>query len=267
MMNQTIKELKLGFIGFGNMAQAMADGFLRSGILCPDQIYACARNWEKLCDNTGKRGMHACRSAEELVKTADLVVVAVKPYQIKEVLEPIREILKGKIVLSVAAGCPFSLYETLLLPGTEHISTIPNTPVSICEGIFVCENRHSLSDTSLELVTELLSALGLVQMVETSQLSIAGTICGCGPAFVSIFMEAMADAAVMHGIPRAAAYAMVSQMTAGTGKLQLASGQHPGVMKDAVCSPGGTTIIGVAELERAGLRSAVIQAVNAIERR
>lgn len=90
--------------------------------------------------------------------------------------------------------------------------------------------------------------------MDTALLGISSTVCGCGPAFVAMFMEALADGAVKHGVPRADAYRMVSQMVAGTGKLQLATGQHPGVMKDAVCSPGGTTIVGVAELEHKGLR-------------
>lgn len=262
-----ISELKVGFIGFGNMAQAMAQGLTSQGALQPGQIYACAKNWDKLCRNTEEKGMHACRDASELVAAVDLVVIAVKPYMIPEVLAPIREQLRDKLVLSVAAGYPFEKYEPLLPEGTHHISSVPNTPVSIGEGIFVCENRHSLTEEELALVKELLGYLGLVELVDTKLLSIAGTICGCGPAFVSMFMEAMADAAVLHGIPRAAAYEMVAQMTAGTGKLMRASGMHPGAMKDAVCSPGGTTIVGVAALERKGLRSAVIDAVDAIERR
>ena len=101
--------------------------------------------------------------------------------------------------------------------------------------------------------------------VDTPLLGVAGTVCGCGPAFAAMFVEALADAAVMHGIPRADAYRMASQMIVGTGKLQLASGTHPGAMKDAVCSPGGTTIRGVAELERRGFRGSVIVSVDAIE--
>ena len=99
-----MSELKVGFIGFGNMAQAMAEGFLRTGALKPEQVYACARNWEKLCRNTEERGMHACRDAKEVADSADLVILAVKPYMIQEVTAPIREKLKDKIVVAVAAG-------------------------------------------------------------------------------------------------------------------------------------------------------------------
>ena len=114
-------------------------------------------------------------------------------------------------------------------------------------------------------VQELFGHLGLVQPVESRLLGIAGTLSGCGPAFVSMFIEALGDAGVKHGLPRAMAYRLAGQMVAGTGRMQVETGAHPGAMKDAVCSPGGTTIVGVAELERGGMRAAVINAVDAIQ--
>jgi len=194
-----------------------------------------------------------------------VVVVAVKPYQVEAVLAPVKGMLAGKVVVSVAAGMTFDRYEEILAPGTHHLSTIPNTPVAVCEGIVVCERRHSLSEAEWQSVQALLSHVGLVIPVDTAQLGIAGTVCGCGPAFVAMFIEALADAAVKHGIVRADAYRMASQMVVGTGKLQLATGQHPAMMKDAVCSPGGTTIVGVGELERKRFRGAVIDAIDAIQ--
>ena len=205
-----------------------------------------------------------CR-ADWLAEFADMVIVAVKPHQVEAVLSPVKELLAGKIVVSVAAGMTFGKYETILAPGTHHLSTVPNTPVAVGEGIVVCERLHSLSDAEWKETERLFSHVGLVMQVDTPLLGLAGTICGCGPAFVAMFIEALADAAVKHGIARADAYRMVSQMVVGTGKLQLATGQHPGAMKDAVCSPGGTTIVGVAELERKGFRGAVIDAVDAIQ--
>lgn len=257
----------VGFIGFGNMAQALAAGFVRTGALNPKQIVACARDREKLRRNTEPQGYSAFRTADEVVVAADLVIVAVKPYQVEAVLTPLRKALSAKIVVSVVAGYQFEEYERLLEQGTHHLSTIPNTPVSVGAGIIVCERQHSLSDAEYAEVSELLSHVGLVQAVDTAQMGIAGTICGCGPAFVCLFIEALADAAVKHGIARADAYRMAGCMVAGTGRLQVETGVHPAVLKDAVCSPGGTTIIGVAELERKGLRGAVIDAVDAIQER
>ena len=235
---------KIGFIGFGNMAQAMAQGLIRTGALKPEQICACARHWDKLKANTEPSGMQPLPTAKDVA---------------------IRNILKEKLVVSVAAGWNFEKFENVLIPGTRLICTIPNTPVSVGEGIIVCESRHSLSEEDYRAFEELFSSIAVVQPVETSQLSVAGTLSGCGPAFASMFIEALADGAVKHGLPRAAAYRLASQMIAGTGKLQLQTGAHPGAMKDAVCSPGGTTIVGVSALEEKGFRAAVIDAIDAIE--
>lgn len=259
--------IKIGFIGYGNMAQALADGMLRKGALKPEQIFACAKNWDKLCRNARPKGIQPCRDAGEVARLSDIVVVAVKPYLIEEVITPIRELLRDKVVLSVAAGYLFDRYEELLLPGTHHLSTMPNTPVAVGEGIILCEDRHSLTEEEYRSVTELFSQIAVVEAVDAKHMGIAGTISGCGPAYAAMFMEALADAAVLHGLPRATAYRLASQMIAGAGKLQLQTGLHPGAMKDAVCSPGGTTIVGVAALERGGFRSAVIEAVDAIQKK
>ena len=256
---------KIGFLGFGNMAQAMAGGFVRSGAVQPGDIGACARDRAKLRSNTEPQGFRAFDDAAAVAEFADLVVVAVKPYQVEAVLAPVRELLAKKIVVSVAAGVTFDDCERMLAPGTHHLSIVPNTPVSVCEGIVVCERRHSLSDGEWRQVEALFSKIGLVLPMDTALLGISSAVCGCGPAFVAMFIEALGDAAVKHGVARADAYRMASQMIVGTGKLQLASGQHPGAMKDAVCSPGGTTIAGVAELERKGFRGAVIDAIDAIQ--
>lgn len=259
------ENIKIGFIGFGNMAQAMADGFILKDSVKRENIYASAKNWNKLCKNTEARGINPCSTSYEVAENSDIVVIAVKPYMVDTVIEPIKEILKGKIVVSVAAGCLFDKYENILLPGTAHISTIPSVPVSVGEGIIIAESRHSLSESQYETVKGLFSDIGLFQPVESSQLSIAGTLSGCGPAFAAMFIEALSDAAVKHGLARDVSYKLASQMIMGTGKLQIETGKHPGQIKDSVCSPGGTTIVGVAALERNGFRNAVIEALDDIE--
>ncbi len=264
---KTISIMNIGFIGFGNMGQGLARGLLRTGAVSATQIGASARDRAKLQRNTEPYGFRAFDSSADTVRFADVVIVAVKPYQVEAVVAPLRELLASKIVVSVAAGVTFDDYERMLAPGTAHLSTVPNTPVAVGEGIIACERRHSLSATQWQAFEELFSHVGLVLPVDTPLLGLAGTICGCGPAFVAMFIEALADAGVKHGLARADAYRMVSQMIVGTGRLQLETGEHPGVMKDAVCSPGGTTIVGVAELERKGFRGAVIDAIDAIQRK
>lgn len=255
---------KIGFIGFGNMASALADGFIASDKVPAEHLYACAGHFDALKTRAEARGMHAVEDAAALVDAADLVVIAIKPVIIERVLAPLAGALANKPMISVAAGWDCAAYENLL-PGTRHLSTVPNTPVSIGEGVIACEREHTLTADEHALAGELLGSVGTVVEVESRLLSVAGTVGGCGPAFIAMVIEALGDVAVKHGIPRAAAYEMVSQMVAGTAKLQLATGAHPGAMKDAVCSPGGTTIKGVAELEACGLRSAFIRAIDAIE--
>ena len=259
--------MRLGFIGFGNMAQALANGLIYKNAIKAEQIYACAKNWDKLCSNTIPRGFIPCRDSSELVDNVDMVIIAVKPYLVKEVITSIKEKLVDKIVISVVVNYPFDQYEEILLPNTHHLSTLPNTPVSVGEGIILCENKNSLTVEEYESFVNLFSQIALIEKIETKNLGIAGTISGCGPAFTSMFIEALSDAAVMHGLSRDMSYKLASQMVVGTGKLQLSTNTHPGIMKDAVCSPGGTTIVGVTTLERKGLRSSVIDAIDAIQRK
>ena len=230
--------MKIGFVGFGNMASAMADGWIAAGVAASDMC-ACAGRYDALVERCEARGMVACHDAAEVVAASDIVVAAVKPYMIEKVFAPLKDALAKKVVLSVAWTWDSAKWEQVL-PGVAHISTVPNTPVSVGEGVIACEKASTLS-----------------------LLFVGGTVGGCAPAFVAMAIEALGDAAVKHGIPRADAYRIVSQMVLGTAKLQLSTGQHPAAMKDAVCSPGGATIKGVVALEDAGMRSALVKAIDA----
>ena len=253
--------MKIGFVGFGNMASAMADGWMAAGVPAADMC-ACAGRFEALQERCAQRGMTACHDAAEVVAASDIVVAAVKPYLIERVFAPVAEALKGKVILSVAWGWDNARWEQAL-PGTAHISTVPNTPVSVNEGVIATEKVSTLTEAQRAEVLGLLSKLGQVVELDSSLLFVGGTVGGCAPAFVAMAIEALGDAAVKHGIPRADAYKIVSQMMLGTAKLQLETGQHPAAMKDAVCSPGGATIKGVVALEDAGLRSALVKAIDA----
>lgn len=259
------RDITLGFIGFGNMARAMAQGLVGAGALPGDRIYACAAHFDKLQANAAELGAHACETPLEVAQASDFVVVAVKPHLVAQVLEPVRDALAGKAVISVAAGCGFDFYEGVLAPGTRHLSTIPNTPIAVGAGVIACEQRHSLSEDELATFEGLFSQVALIEWVDGKLLSTASSIAGCGPAFAAMFLEALGDAGVKHGLPRASAYRLAAQMMMGTAKLHLETGEHPGAMKDAVCSPGGTTIKGVASLEKDAFRGAVVNAIDAIQ--
>ena len=245
--------MKIGFVGFGNMASAMADGWIAAGVAASDMC-ACAGHYDALVERCEARGMVACRDAAEVVAASDIVVAAVKPYMIEKVFAPLKETLADKVVLSVAWTWDSAKWEQVL-PGVAHISTVPNTPVSVGEGVIACEKASTLSDEQRATVLGLLGKLGTVVELDSSLLFVGGT--------VAMAIEALGDAAVRHGIPRADAYRIVSQMVLGTAKLQLTTGQHPAAMKDAVCSPGGATIKGVVALEDAGMRSALVKAIDA----
>ena len=254
---------RIGFIGFGNMAQAMAKGLVEHAGFDGGRITACAAHFDKLQASCAALGATPVHTAAEVAEASDLVIVAVKPYMVADVLTPAREALAGKAVVSVAAGLLFDFYEDLLGAGSHHLSTIPNTPIAVGCGVIACEQKHSLNDDEWETFAGLFGGIALIEPVAGHLLSTASAVAGCGPAFAAMFLESLADGGVKNGLPRATAYRLAAQMMAGTAQLHLATGTHPGAMKDAVCSPGGTTIKGVAALEAAGLRNALISAVDA----
>lgn len=258
--------MNIGCIGFGNMAQAIVKGLVQKGDVDPSSIHVCAAHFDKCKENAQKYGVHAYASSQEVVKHADMVILAVKPYQLQKVVKPIRSLLKDKLVVSIAAGCLFDFYEEILETGTHHISAIPNTPVAIGQGIFVTEQKHSLTPKELDQFQGLFKKIALLEMVDSAHVSIAGTIAGCAPAYTAMYLEALGDAGVKHGLKREQAYALAAQMITGTGALYLANKEHPGAMKDAVCSPAGTTIKGVASLEKNAFRGIVIEAIDEVEK-
>ncbi len=256
--------VKIGFIGYGNMGSAVAQGLLLANAVKPEQIFATARNYEKLCTNAAETGIHPCRVIGDLIDVCDIIFIAVKPYQVKDVMAPFKDHLQEKIIISLAANTYHQQLEEYM-PGSHHLATVPNTPVSVCEGIFTCEETSTLTANEKEFVQKLLEKLGLVLWVDTDHMNIASTISGCSPAFAAMFIEALGDAGCKHGLTRDTAYQLAAQMLAGTGKMAIESGKHPAQMKDAVCSPGGTTIVGVSALEKNGFRFAVIDAIDQIQ--
>lgn len=258
-MKQTI-----GFIGFGNMAQAIVQGLLSKKVVSVDQIWTCAEHYDTLAQRAARYGVHACQNAADVCAQADVIVLAVKPARLEEAMEGTLDLLEEKMIICLAAGKPFAAVENLL-PGTCHISIMPNTPISTGQGIVIAETENSLNDAQKELFTELFSPIALIEPANPAQFSIAGTIAGCTPAFAAMFIEALADAGVRYGLTRSMAYALAAKALEGTGALYFAQQGNPASMKDAVCSPGGTTIKGVCALEKNGFRHAVISAIEAIE--
>lgn len=256
------KMVRIGFIGFGNMATAMAKGFIQAG--ADVEIAACAKHYDALKNRCESLHVFASETVAECISRSDLIIIAIKPHLIESVIGSVRTLLASKMVVSVAAGWTYDRYESIL-HDCHHVSMIPNLPVCIGKGVMVTEKKHSLTDKQYTVFESLFSSLGHIEWIDTSLLSVAGTVAGCGPAFVSMFIESLADAGVKYGLPRKTAYALASSMLEGTAAYQRALDLHPGVLKDGVCSPGGTTIKGICALEENGFRHAVISAIDAIE--
>ena len=273
----------LGFIGMGNMAQALCAGFVSSGKISADKIFAYAPNQQKLNDNAKKFGFIPCASLKELVEKCDTFIIACKPYQIEDVLSQIKADLSGKALISIAAGWNFERYSKIINTNrpanTEYNHTnidnirvqfvMPNTPAMVKEGVMLFEKTNSRGCLSLELqersqIMDLFSSVGIVEELADNLMGIGMSVTGCAPAFVDLFIESYADAAVKYGMSRSTAYKLVSQMVMGSAKLARDLCEHPGVLKDKVCSPGGTTIRGVVQLEKDGFRGTCINSIDAI---
>ncbi len=256
--------MKLGFIGMGNMAKALASGFVATGAVLAENITAYAPNQQKLAANAAEIGFCPARTALEAVEGADFLIMACKPAQVESVVRVLGEALENKAILSVALGFDLARYEAILPKSTRVQFVMPNTPAAVSEGVFLFEAATSLTVPELAKAKALFESVGTVITLSSQQMGIGGAIAGCGPAFVDMMIEAFADAGVRYGLTREQALGMTSQMVLGAAKLQLVTGKHPGELKDAVCSPGGSTIRGVTALEKAGYRAVFISAIDAI---
>ncbi len=255
---------KIGFIGMGNMAAAIVQGIVGKGAIEGSRVLTYDHHPEKMQAMADDYGIGICGSEEELVEASDAVVIAIKPYYIGAFLERQKERLKGKAVLSLAAGWTYEKFAAVLDPSTRILCIMPNTPALVGEGVLLLEQTHSLEQEEYVYVKKLMSAIGMVEELPSHLMGIGGTISSCSPAWIAMMIEALADAGVMYGVPRATAYRLVSQAVKGTAALQMETGNHPGVLKDQVCSPAGTTIVGVKSLEDSGMRAAFMDAVDAV---
>ena len=255
---------KIGFIGMGNMAQAILKGFISSGHMAKEDIYSYDPVQDKLKENADKYGFTMCKSLKELAENVDTFLIACKPYQVEGVLSELGCGINGKSLISIALGWDFEKYEKYLDKSVRMQFIMPNTPAMVGEGVFLFEETNSLENKEREQIIEIFSAMGVVKELPSNLMGIGGAVTGCGPAFVDLMIEALSDVAVKYGIQRDMSYEMVSQMILGTAKLQLETKEHPGVLKDRVCSPAGTTICGVTAMEEAGFRNACIKAVEAV---
>lgn len=260
-MEQKITK-KLGFIGCGNMGGAIIRGIAESGIAGKDQIFVydvseAARG--QMC----AYGVQVTDSNERVCAFSDIIFLAVKPQYMEETFASTNGALKGKCVISIAAGLSVARIRELAGVDIRILRTMPNTPAMVSLGAFALCSDCDLSDEERETAERLFSPLGVVEWVPEHLIDAVCGVSGSGPAYVAMFLEAMADGGVREGLPRNTAYRLAAQTLLGTAQMYLQNGTHPGVMKDMVTSPAGTTIEGCYALEKSGLRAAVIEAVHA----
>lgn len=256
--------MKIGFIGFGNMAMAIAGGMIRYGGYAAQDFIVSAQDLEKLKPRAEQLGVHYTTDNTRVAKGADILFLAVKPYLLAKVIGEIREAVRPEtIVVSVAAGVELNDIEADFLKPVKLIRTLPNTPALVGEGMTLYNANDNVSAEDEATVLELLGSFGICEKIEEDKFAGAGSMTGCSPAFIYMLMEAMADAAVLEGLKRDKAYVLAAQTVKGAAQMLLSTGLHPGELKDMVTSPGGTTIEGVRTLERLGFRSAMMEAIIA----
>lgn len=255
--------MKLGFIGCGNMAGAMMGGIIGNGICKAEDVYGSdlfAPSREKVKE---QYGIHVTDNNLEVVKNTDVLVLAVKPQYYESVITEIKDqVREEQIIITIAPGKTLAWLEEKFGKEVKLVRTMPNTPAMVGEGMTgVCHNQ-AVTKEELELACKILNGFGKAEVLPESLMDTVVAVSGSSPAYVFLFIEAMADAAVAGGLPRPQAYKFAAQAVMGSAKMVLETGKHPGELKDMVCSPAGTTIKAVEVLEKNGFRSAVIEAME-----
>ena len=254
--------MTIGFIGLGNMAKAMIGGMLIQKIVKKDEIYGSA-----LSDSTLKKvqdtyGIHTTKDNLEVAKKADILILAVKPQFYPQVIEEIKGVItKKQIIVSIAPGKSMEWLTELFGQTIKMVRCMPNTPALVGEGCTGFCKNDKVSEEEVKTVKNILCSFGKAYEVPERLMDVVVGISGSSPAYVFLFIEAMADAAVAEGMSRSQAYEFSAQAVLGSAKMVLETGKHPGELKDMVCSPGGTTIQAVKVLEEKGFRGAVMDAV------
>lgn len=259
---------KVGFIGVGNMGGALVRSIVKGDTEGQFSINAYDVNTQGLNTLAQEMPIETKTSNVSLVYDSDIIVLAVKPQYAEEVLKEIKTALSPeKILVSIIVGLPIGYFKGILGKEAKIVRTMPNTPAMVGEGMTLLCCDDLISCDEKQLIMKLLSFSGRVEELEERLMNEVTALTGSSPAYVFMFIEAMADAAVQSGIPRAMAYRLAAQAVLGSAKMVLETGKHPAELKDMVCSPAGTTIEAVAALEREGFRNAVITAMGECTKR
>ncbi|AUG57837.1 pyrroline-5-carboxylate reductase [Acetivibrio saccincola] len=257
-------DLKVGFIGAGNMGCAMIKSIVNSKFIKKEDIFVYDIDKGKLSNLKSETGVTILNDSGGVIEKSDIIILAVKPNMVKNVLEANKDAFDDKkILVSVAVGIPIKFYQDIIGNDKKIVRTMPNTPALVGEGMtLMCYDENILSGEEFSKVKKIFECFGKVEVLDEKLMNEVTAVTGSSPAYVFMFIEAMADAAVLSGLPRDLSYKLAAQAVLGSAKLVLETGKHPGELKDQVCSPAGTTIEAVKTLEKHGFRYAIIDAME-----
>ena len=256
---------KIGFIGSGNMGGAMIGGIIKASLTAKENIYVSDINEASLNKMKESYGVNTTTDNAELAKECDIIVLSVKPFLYPVVINQIKDVVKEDVIIVViAAGQSSAAVAELFGKEIKVVKTMPNTPALVVEETEIEETgTEKPSKEETEEIVAIFNSFGKCEIVPEHLMDAVTAVSGSSPAYVYMLIEAMADAAVVEGMPRPQAYKFAAQSVLGSAKMVLETGKHPGELKDMVCSPGGTTIAAVAKLEETGFRSSIMQGMKA----
>jgi pyrroline-5-carboxylate reductase len=258
----------IGFLGAGNMAEALIKGMIVAGVVAPKQIIAGDVKADRLKHLQNAHGIEVTSDNHDLVNKVDVLVLSVKPQVIDRVLTEVgRDVRPGTLVVSVAAGVPIESIESRLPKGARVVRAMPNTPATALAGATAVSAGTHATDADVALAKRLFDAVGRTVVLDEGLLDAVTGLSGSGPAYVMLMIEALADGGVKVGLHRDTALMLAAQTVYGSAKLLLETGEHPGRLKDMVTSPGGTAIAGLHTLESGALRKTLIDAVEVATKR
>ena len=259
----SVKGKKVGFVGAGNMGEALIRGLVESNLVPADTILVADVRTDRVQQLTDQYGLRALAGNAALVRGADVVILAVKPQIMAAVLrETLPALTNRPLLISLAAGVSTATIQSILGKYPRLIRVMPNTPALVLEGATAIARTPGLDQDDLETAQEIFAAVGRVVVLDEEQMDAVTGLSGSGPAYVALVIESLADGGVMMGLDRATAMTLATQTVLGAAKLLAVTGLHPGALKDMVSSPGGTTISGIAALEEGGVRTTFIRAVE-----
>lgn len=256
--------MKIGFIGCGNMGSAMIGGILKNGVFEKNEIIVSNLTEEGSRRSQEKLGVVTTLDNCEVVKNANIVILAVKPQFYEEVIGEIKNFLTPQhMIVGIAPGKTLAWLEEKCEQPLKVVRLMPNTPAQVGAGMTGACVNDRVTEEDLDQILAITNSFGRTEVVPERLMDAVSAVSGCSPAYVFMFIEAMADEAVAEGMPRALAYEFAAQAVLGSAKMVLETGKHPGELKDMVCSPAGTTIQAVKVLEETGFRASVMDAVEA----